>query len=61
LSDGGVHSHIDHIIALERLQKKVVRRYLLHLITDGRDVPAKSAISYIEEIEKELPSITIAI
>jgi len=49
LSDGGVHSHINHIIALAQIcsfKKKV----FLHLITDGRDVSPTSANSYIQQI-----------
>ena len=60
LSDGGVHSHIDHIIALAKVAKKSGKEVFLHLITDGRDVPPKSAVNYIEKIEKELPYVTIA-
>ena len=49
LSDGGVHSHINHIIALAQIcsQKKKV---YLHLITDGRDVSPISANSFIQQI-----------
>jgi 2,3-bisphosphoglycerate-independent phosphoglycerate mutase len=60
LSDGGVHSHIDHIIALAKIAKEQNRETFLHLITDGRDVPPKSALKYLETIEKELPNVTVA-
>jgi 2,3-bisphosphoglycerate-independent phosphoglycerate mutase len=53
LSDGGVHSHIDHIINLAQNISKN-KKVFLHLITDGRDVAPKSAISFIEKIEKIL-------
>ncbi len=49
LSDGGVHSHIDHIIALAQICSKVKKVYL-HLITDGRDVSPTSANIYLEKI-----------
>jgi len=51
LSDGGVHSHIDHIIALARIASDEGKKVCLHLITDGRDVSPTSAPKYIEQIE----------
>jgi len=52
LSDGGVHSHIEHIMGLAQLAERRGKEVFLHLITDGRDVSPTSANSYIEEIEK---------
>lgn len=54
VSDGGVHSHIDHIEALIRLchQHAVVPQ--LHMITDGRDTPPKVAINYVDKLESLL-------
>ena len=51
LSDGGVHSHIDHIIGLAKLSEKKGKEVWLHLITDGRDVSPNSAYEYVEKIE----------
>ncbi len=51
LSDGGVHSHISHIIGLAQLAKTKGKKVFLHLITDGRDVSPSSAKQYIAEIE----------
>ena len=51
LSDGGVHSHINHIIGLAQLSEKRGKKVFLHLITDGRDVSPTSAQKYIEQIE----------
>lgn len=51
LSDGGVHSHINHTIGLAKLAKSRGKRVFLHLITDGRDVSPTSAKTYIEQIE----------
>jgi len=51
LSDGGVHSHIEHIIGLAKLAEKRGKEVFLHLITDGRDVSPTSAQTYIEQIE----------
>lgn len=38
VSDGGVHSHIKHIIALAKIAKANSKKVFLHIITDGRDV-----------------------
>ncbi len=51
LSDGGVHSHIDHLIGLAKLVKKRGKKVFLHLITDGRDVSPSSAQVYVDQIE----------
>ena len=51
LSDGGVHSHISHIIGLARISESEGKRVYLHLITDGRDVSPTSAKTYIKQIE----------
>jgi 2,3-bisphosphoglycerate-independent phosphoglycerate mutase len=51
LSDGGVHSHIEHTIGLAQLASKRVKKVFLHLITDGRDVSPTSAKMYVEQIE----------
>jgi len=51
LSDGGVHSHIKHIIGLAKIAKARGKKVFLHLITDGRDVSPTSAKIFIEQIE----------
>ncbi len=51
LSDGGVHSHIEHTIALAKLASSRGKKVFLHLITDGRDVSPTSAKSYVKQIE----------
>ncbi|WP_455212073.1 2,3-bisphosphoglycerate-independent phosphoglycerate mutase [Kaarinaea lacus] len=51
VSDGGVHSHNEHILALLKLCKARGAKPMLHMITDGRDTPPKSGIHYLEEIE----------
>jgi len=51
LSDGGVHSHIDHIIALSKTAANNGKKVYLHLITDGRDVAPDSAKTYTKTIE----------
>ncbi|HQR74540.1 MAG TPA: 2,3-bisphosphoglycerate-independent phosphoglycerate mutase [Sulfurovum sp.] len=51
LSDGGVHSHIEHTIGLAQLAEKRGKKVFLHLITDGRDVSPTSAKTYVSQIE----------
>jgi len=53
LSDGGVHSHIDHIKAMMQLAKqKGSDKVYLHAFLDGRDTPPRSAQKYIDEIDQ---------
>jgi 2,3-bisphosphoglycerate-independent phosphoglycerate mutase len=53
LSDGNVHAHIDHLLALlEDAAKRGVKKAFMHILLDGRDVYEKSALSYIEKTEK---------
>lgn len=51
LSDGGVHSHIEHIAGLAQIAAQQNKKVFLHLITDGRDVSPTSAPTYITAIE----------
>ena len=50
VSDGGVHSHIDHVFALIKKCKNNDVRPVLHCITDGRDTAPKSAKKYIQSL-----------
>lgn len=53
LSDGNVHSHIDHVKAMARdAADHGVQRLRLHALLDGRDVGGQSADTYVREIEK---------
>ncbi len=54
LSDGGVHSHINHIKALATIAAQKEKKVALHLITDGRDVSPTSAPQYIKDLESIL-------
>ena len=49
LSDGGVHSHIEHIIAMAKIAKESDKKVFIHIITDGRDVAPDCAKKYIEQ------------
>ncbi len=60
LSDGGVHSHYEHMFALLKLAKEQgVDEVFVHAFLDGRDVGPTTAINYIEETEKQMASIGI--
>ena len=54
VSDGGVHSHIGHLFAMIELCKQQGVSPLLHMITDGRDTPPKSAKLFLAELEAKL-------
>jgi len=55
LSDGNVHSNIHHLIALLRQAKEEgVKKAYCHILLDGRDVPATSALEYVEMLENVL-------
>jgi 2,3-bisphosphoglycerate-independent phosphoglycerate mutase len=61
LSDGNVHSHIDHydrIIAYA--EKRQVRRLYVHCLLDGRDVPYQSALEYVEPLQARLEAVSKA-
>ena len=49
-SDGGVHSHIEHIITLAKICENYGKKVWLHLITDGRDVAPDCAKIYIKQV-----------
>ena len=60
LSDGGVHSHITHLYAILRLAKHLeLRDVAIHCFLDGRDVPPKSALTYISQLEKMIKKIGV--
>jgi 2,3-bisphosphoglycerate-independent phosphoglycerate mutase len=54
VSDGGVHSHINHLYALIDACKQKSVKPLVHMITDGRDTAPQSALKYLPELEARL-------
>ncbi len=54
LSDGGVHSHIDHIIGLAKIASKKGKKVFVHAITDGRDVDPRSGVGYVKQLLENL-------
>ncbi|MDU5111093.1 MAG: 2,3-bisphosphoglycerate-independent phosphoglycerate mutase [Clostridium sp.] len=60
LSDGGVHSHIDHLKGLLKLAKDAgLTKVYVHAFMDGRDVPPSSGKDFIVEIEKYMKEIGV--
>ena len=60
VSDGGVHSHIDHLNAvLEMARRNGVSEVYVHCFLDGRDVPPKSALSYLEPLEEYIAELGV--
>lgn len=64
ISDGGVHSHIDHIISLAKIAKNKNKKVFFHIITDGRDVAPDSASKYVQKLvdvcDEDIKIATIA-
>ncbi|SEQ22443.1 2,3-bisphosphoglycerate-independent phosphoglycerate mutase [Piscibacillus halophilus] len=60
LSDGGVHSHIDHVFALlEMAKEQKVDRVYVHAFLDGRDVGPKTAITYLKELQDKMNELGV--
>ncbi len=58
LSDGYVHSHISHLIGLlEGSKKDQIKSVRIHTLLDGRDVPPRSALIYVKQLNKQLEKI----
>ncbi|SDX02644.1 phosphoglycerate mutase [Ruegeria halocynthiae] len=55
ISDGGVHGHLNHIVAAAKAITEAGIPVALHAITDGRDVAPKSAFTFIKELQDRLP------
>jgi 2,3-bisphosphoglycerate-independent phosphoglycerate mutase len=56
LSDGGIHSHIEHLFGIFELlhRQKFSKEVFLHLFSDGRDSPPISAERYLKQLEEQL-------
>ena len=60
LSDGGVHSHINHLFALiDMCKENDIKKVYIHALTDGRDVDPKSAGIYFERLQKKIDEVGI--
>lgn len=51
VSDGGVHSHINHLFALLDITRDAGVNPILHIITDGRDTPTESGIGFVKQVQ----------
>jgi 2,3-bisphosphoglycerate-independent phosphoglycerate mutase len=61
VSDGGIHSHQNHLYKLcELANKKQVKNVYVHIFTDGRDCNPRSAKKFIQQLEKNLNGARIA-
>jgi 2,3-bisphosphoglycerate-independent phosphoglycerate mutase len=59
VSDGNVHSHVAHLeLLIERAVKDGVKRVRVHVLTDGRDVAARSALTWVRPLEDKLAAIS---
>jgi len=59
-SDAGVHSDVSHLYALLKLAKdNGVNNVCIHLVLDGRDVPEKSALGYVEKLNEKIEEIGV--
>ena len=60
LSDGGVHSHIDHILTmLEMAAQQGLSKVYIHAFLDGRDTPPISAMPYIAALEDKIKALGV--
>ena len=60
MSDGGVHSHIEHIFGLLELAKKNgLTKVFVHCFMDGRDVPPTSGIDYIRQLKAKMEELGV--
>ena len=57
LSDGNVHSHIDHLLEMLQQLSSQVHTVRLHILLDGRDVFERSALSYIDTLESSIKKL----
>lgn len=60
LSDGGVHSHIEHLYGLLEMAKRSgVKDVYVHCFMDGRDVPPSSGKDYVQQLEAKMAELGI--
>lgn len=60
VSDGGVHSHLDHLLGLlELAARRGQRDVAVHAILDGRDTPPRSAAPFLEKLEHRMVQLGV--
>ena len=58
VSDGGVHSHMDHLLAVVKMARDAgISKIFIHAFMDGRDVPPSSGEGYIRDLESKLAEL----
>ena len=63
VSTGGVHSHLNHVIAMAKILSEQGESVCIHVILDGRDTPPQSALEYVHTLEDaiiEMEGVSIA-
>src|SRR5579859_3489831 len=60
LSDGGVHSHINHLFALlEMAKRKKVEHVFIHCFLDGRDTPPHSGRDFVQQLQQKMRELGV--
>jgi 2,3-bisphosphoglycerate-independent phosphoglycerate mutase len=60
VSDGGVHSHLNHLFALLRFAKQEgIQKVFIHAFTDGRDTATRGGVEYLRQIQGESENIGV--
>ena len=60
MSDGGVHSHIDHICAMVRMAaKEGLKEVYVHAFMDGRDVDPQAGVTYIDKVQETIDEVGV--
>ncbi|MGH9712778.1 MAG: 2,3-bisphosphoglycerate-independent phosphoglycerate mutase [Candidatus Acidiferrales bacterium] len=60
LSDGGVHSHINHLFALLQMAREnKVKRVFVHCFMDGRDTPPNSGIDFLRQLQQKMRELGV--
>jgi 2,3-bisphosphoglycerate-independent phosphoglycerate mutase len=61
LSDGGVHSHLDHLIALAKMAQEYKVPTFIHAIMDGRDTDPRSGLEYMTQLEDHIDGTSVQV
>ncbi|MEG2311253.1 MAG: 2,3-bisphosphoglycerate-independent phosphoglycerate mutase [Bacilli bacterium] len=60
LSDGGIHSHINHLLSLLDMAKEEnIKQIYLHMFLDGRDTLQRGAIKYLDQLNEKIKDLKI--
>lgn len=60
VSDGGVHSHIEHLFAILKMAKSLkIENVLVHCFTDGRDTDVNSGVTFVKKLQNQMKKIGV--